>query len=142
MIFQTCCAAVICLCSLLSGQLTSFRILYSCDELLETATAEPRQYQCRRPPWLFSLGTAHPCSWQLLTPPSRRLGQHPQNAALNLKTLVWVFCAELGATEMKEKFHRGIFQLKRKPPQGKGRTSNIRILPFWPPAFSSALILS
>lgn len=51
MVFQTCCAAAICLCSLFSGQLTSFRILDSCDELLETATTEARQYQCRRLPW-------------------------------------------------------------------------------------------
>lgn len=69
------------------------------------------------------------------TPPSRGWVGLQQNAAPNLKTPVWVYCAELGATEMKEKFHKGIFQLKMKSPRGKERADNIKILPFWSPEF-------
>jgi len=40
---------------------------------------------------------------------------------------------------MREKFHRVEgFQLKRKSAQGRGRASDIRGSPFWPPEFNSA----
>lgn len=129
MVFQTCCAAVICLCSLLSGQLTSFKILDSCDELLERATAGPRQYQCRRPLWLFP---SH-------CPP------HPAGAGFASMLL------------SASKHHFGFTALSWEPPKlrsftgvfsswkeslPRGRANHIRILPFLSPEFSFALILS
>lgn len=44
-------------------------------------------------------------------PPGSRLGWPVHKAALNMKTPVWVCCAELWATVMKEKLHREGFQL-------------------------------
>lgn len=67
MTFKACSAAVVCLYFLLSGQLTSFKTLYSCKQTLKAVAAEPGQHQCRGLAVVIPSTQAHPCTQRLPT---------------------------------------------------------------------------